>query len=110
MRGSQAMRATTRATMTAASARRNGSGRCAAIQAMPGTMRARPTVSQPFSIANVRVSASEATAPVAKIACAAGTPGRGARRPSCSVATANSAASSSARPANGIERSQPATR
>jgi hypothetical protein len=77
---------------------------------MPGTIRASAIVSQPFSSAKVSASASAAIDPVAKIACAAAAPGRGARRASISVAIANSAASSSARPANGIERSQPATR
>ena len=53
-------------------------------------------MSQPFSSANVSASASAAIEPVAKIAAAEGRPGRGSRLVSSSVATANSAASSSA--------------
>ena len=65
-------------------------------QAMPGTISASATVSQPFSSAKVSASASAATVPVAKIAPAPAMPGRGARLPSVSVAQPNSAASSSA--------------
>ena len=46
-----------------------------------------------------------ASVPVAKIAPAAGRPGRGARCTSASVATPNSAASRSASAANGSDRS-----
>src|SRR5204863_56035 len=46
----------------------------------------------------------------ADVAGAAAPPGRGGRFASVSVATAKSAASSSASPANGMERSHPATR
>ena len=98
-------------TMTAQSVRSIGSGRRSAIQAMPGTISASATVSQPFSSAKVSVSASAATAPVANSALAAATPGRGGcRRISRSVATANAAASASASPANAIERSNAAMR
>ena len=74
---------------------------------MPGTIRASATVSQPFSSAKVSASASAAIEPVAKIAAADALPGRGSRLVSISVATANSAASSSASAANGSERSKP---
>ena len=49
----------------AASQRSIGSGRFSEIQAMPGTIRASATVSQPFSSAKVSASARQATAPVA---------------------------------------------
>ena len=110
MRGSQASRSSTITTMAAASQRSIGSGRASEIQAIPATMKASATVSQPFSNASVSASASAATAPVAKIACAAALPGRVSRRVSTSVATANSAASSNAKAANGMERSNPAMR
>ena len=47
--------------------RRAGSGRLSETQAMPGTISASATVSQPFSSAMVSASASAATAPVAKM-------------------------------------------
>ena len=81
-----------------------------ATQAMPGTISASATVSQPFSSAKVSASASAATAPVAKIALAAAKPGRGARLSSVSVAKRIERASSSAAAANGIERSNSAMR
>ena len=71
MRGSSAMRATTMATMMAASQRSHGSGRFSATQAAPGTMSASAMVSQPFSSAKVSASASAASVPVANIAPAA---------------------------------------
>ncbi len=80
------MRSSTSAITPAASQRSAGSGRCPAIQAMPGTISASATVSQPFSSAKVSASASDATAPVAKTAAEAARPGRGSRRPSSSVA------------------------
>jgi hypothetical protein len=57
---------------------------------MPGTIRAKPTVSQPLSSANVSASASAsaATAPVAKMADAVARPGRGRRLANSSVALA----------------------
>ena len=110
MRGSQPMRASTSTPITAASTRSAGNGRFSDTQAMPGTISASATVSQPFSSAMVSASASAATAPVAKIALAAASPGRGARLSSVSVASAKSAASSSAAAANGIEGSNLAMR
>jgi len=103
IRGSCAIRASTSAVTTAASVRKAGSGRSSAIQAMPGTIRARATVSQPLSSAMVSASASAATAPVAKIAPEAARPGRGARRFRDSVAAAARPASSKATLANGTE-------
>ena len=47
-----------------------GSGRSRATQAMPGTISASAIVSQPFSSAKVKASASAASAPVANIALA----------------------------------------
>ena len=79
MRGSQAMRAITSATRMPQSQRSHGSGRFSAIQAVPGTIRASATVSQPFSSAKVSASASAAIEPVAKIAAADAEPGRGSR-------------------------------
>ena len=87
--------------------RSHGNGRCAATHAVPGTIRASATVSQPFSSANVSASASAAIEPVAKIAAAEALPGRGTRLVSTSVATANSAAISSASAAKGNDRSKP---
>ena len=110
MRGSQKTRARTSTASSAHSLRSIGSGRRSAIQAMPGTISDSPTVSQPFSSAKVRVSASPATAPVAKIAPASDVPGRGSRFQSCSVANAQAAASSRARPAKANERSNWVTR
>ena len=106
----QPMRSTTSAPMMATSQRSAGSGRFSCTQAMPGTIRASATVSQPFSSASVSASASAAIAPVAKIASAAALPGRGARLPSVSVASANSAASRRAPPANGSDCSTLAMR
>ena len=88
MRGSYATRATTRATMMAASQRSHGSGRFSATQAAPGAISASPTVSQPFSSAKVSASASAASAPVANIALAAMSPGRRSRWISVSVVKA----------------------
>ena len=65
MRGSKPTRATTSTVAAAASQRSIGSGRCKAIQAMPGTISASATVSQPFSSAKVSASAKAATVPVA---------------------------------------------
>ena len=65
MRGSQPTRASTSTTMAAASQRSIGNGRALAIQAMPGTISASATVSQPFSSEKVSASASAATVPVA---------------------------------------------
>ena len=96
--------------MTAVSQRSAGSGRFSCTQAMPGTIRASATVSQPLSRAMVSASASAATAPVAKIASAPARPGRGTSLPSASVANANNAASNRAAPANGIDGSKPAIR
>ena len=70
----------------------------------------RPIVSQPFSKAKLRVSASAAADPAACRAADAAIPGSTGRRVSRSAATANHAARSRARPANGIERSRPAIR
>ena len=88
MRGSQPIRASTITPITAASQRSAGSGRLSATQAMPGTISASATVSQPFSSAIVSASASAATAPVANTAAEAASPGRGARLSSFSVANA----------------------
>ena len=99
------MRAITAATRMPHSQRSHTSGRFSATYAVPGTIRASATVSQPFSSAKVSASASAAIAPVAKIAAADGVPGRGSRFISASVATANTAATSSASAANGRERS-----
>jgi hypothetical protein len=59
-----------------------------------------------LSSAIVNASASAAIAPVAKIALPAAWPGRGSRRISASVASANSIANTSAAAANGTERSK----
>ena len=106
MRGSQAMRTITSATRMPQSQRSHGKGRFSAIQAVPGTIRASATVSQPFSSAKVSASASAAIEPVAKIAAADAEPGRGSRLVMSSVANANSAAISSASAAKGSERSK----
>ena len=79
MRGSQPMRSTTSTTSAAAIERSSGNGRCSEIHAMPGTISASATVSQPFSSAKVSASASAATVPVANSAPAAARPGRGSR-------------------------------
>ena len=52
----------------AASARRNGIGRCSEIQAVPIDISASAIVSQPFSSANVSASASAPSVPVANSA------------------------------------------
>jgi hypothetical protein len=57
------MRATTMATMMAASQRSQGSGRFSATQAAAGAMSASAMVSQPFSSAKVSASASAASVP-----------------------------------------------
>jgi hypothetical protein len=88
IRGSQAMRVSTSKPTTAASQRSAGNGRFPATQAMPGTINASATVSQPFSSAMVSASASAAIAPVANSAPAAARPGRGARLSNVSVASA----------------------
>ncbi len=79
MRGSQMMRPSTPTVTAAASQRSDGQGRFSATQAMPGTISASATVSQPFSSARLSASASEAIAPVAKMALAASLPGRSPR-------------------------------
>ena len=104
------MRASVTMTIAAASQRNAGSGRFSLTQAAAGDISASAIVSQPFSSAKVSASASAASVPVAKIALAAGRPGRGARCTSASVATAKIAASNSASPAKGSDRSSPATR
>jgi hypothetical protein len=104
------MRASTKMAAAAVILRSIGSGRFSATQAMPGAISARPTVSQPFSSAKARASASAAADPAACSAVADATPGRAGRLVNCSAATANHAASNRARPANGIERSRPAMR
>ena len=90
--------------MTPQRLRRIGIGCRSAIKAMPGTIRASATVSQPFSSAKVSAKASAATMPVAKIALASRIPSRSSRCQRRSAARANSAASASAMIANGIER------
>ena len=87
-----------------------GSGRCSAIQAMPGTIKASATVSQPFSRAKVSASASAATVPVAYSRAGGGDARARIAFAQLSVAKPLSAASSSASPAKGIERSKPAIR
>ena len=76
---------------------------------MPGTISASETVSQPFSRARLRASASEAIEPVAKMALAARS-ASGLRLLKASVAKAKMPASTSAALAKGIERSKPAMR
>ena len=110
MRGSQMMRPSTPIVTAAASQRSQGQGRFSATQAMPGTISASATVSQPFSSARLSASASEAIEPVAKMALAASLPGRSPRLPIASVASAKAPASTTAAPAKGIERSKPAMR
>ena len=77
---------------------------------MPGTISASATVSQPFSSARLSASASEAMAPVAKMAQAASLPGRSSRLLKVSVARAKAPASTTAAAAKGSERSKPAMR
>jgi len=77
MRGSQAIRAKTSTTAATAIQRSKGRGRFSATHAMPGAIKARPTVNQPLSIAKVRASASAAAEPAACSAAAAATPDRG---------------------------------
>ena len=80
--------------MTAAASQRSpDQGRFSATQAMPGTISASATVSQPFSSARLSASASEAIEPVAKMALAASLPGRSPRLPIASVASAKAPAS-----------------
>ena len=69
------MRITTMPARMAASDRRNGIGRCNEIHAVPADISASAIVSQPFSSANVRASASAASVPVAYNATAACMPG-----------------------------------
>ena len=90
--------------------RRNGIGRCSKIQAVPSDIRASAIVSQPFSSAKVSASASAPSVPVANKAIEKLRPGRSSRRVSASVATARVAASTTARIANGMERSRWAMR
>ena len=95
----------------AASARRNGIGRCIEIHAVPSDISASAIVSQPFSSAKVSASASAASVPVANSAIEACSPGRGPRAWSGFRSRRQSAAASStARIANGIERSRCAMR
>jgi hypothetical protein len=110
MRGSQKMRPNTATVTAAASQRSAGQALCSATQAMPGTISASATVSQPFSSARLSASASEAMAPVAKMAEATSLPGRSSRLLKASVARAKAPASSTAAPAKGSERSKPAMR
>ena len=110
MRGSQAMRPNTPKVTAAASQRSTGQGRWFATQAMPGTISASATVSQPFSRARLRASASAAIAPVAKRTEAASLSGRPGRLLKVSVARAKAPASRMAAPAKGSERSKPAMR
>ena len=110
MRGSQPTRATTSTVAAAASARRSGTGRALAIQAMPGTISASATVSQPFSSDMVSASASAATVPVACSAPAVMMVLVCSRFDSCSAAKPLIAARRSAKPAKGIERSKPEMR
>jgi hypothetical protein len=77
---------------------------------MPGTISASATVSQPFSSARLKASASEAIAPVAKMAQAASLPGRSLGLLKASVATAKAPARATAAPAKGIDCSKPAIR
>ena len=64
------MRATTMAARIAASQRRNGTGRCSEIHAVPSDISASAIVSQPLSSAKVKASASAASVPVANSAAA----------------------------------------
>lgn len=73
---------------------------------MPSDISASAIVSQPFSSAKVSASASAPSVPVANRAVEIATPGRVSRRVSASVAAPKAAASSTARIANGIERSR----
>ena len=59
------IRSITSATRIVQSGRSIGSGRWVEIQAMPGTIKASATVSQPFSSAKVSASARAATPPQA---------------------------------------------
>ena len=110
MRGSYPMRATTMPARIAASQRRNGIGRCIEIHAVPSDISASAIVSQPFSSAKVSASAMAASVPVANSAIEIGNPGRCSRLLKLSVAAPNAAASTTARIANGIERSRCAMR
>ena len=94
----------------AASVRRNGIGRCIEIQAVPSDISASAMVSQPLSSAKVSASASAPSVPVANSAIEIASPGRLSRLPRISVAAPKAAASSTARIANGIERSRWAMR
>jgi hypothetical protein len=94
----------------AASERRNGIGRCSEIQAVPSDISASAMVSHPFSSAKVSASASAPSEPVANSAIEIGRPGRWSRLVRISVAAPYAAASSTARIANGIERSRCAMR
>jgi hypothetical protein len=94
----------------AASVRRNGIGRCSAIQLAPSDIRLSAMVSQPLSSAKVKASASAPSVPVANKAVDIIRPGRRSRLDSTSVAPAKAAASMIARIANGIERSRWAMR
>ena len=104
MRGSSAIRAITSEDDGAAELAQDRHRLLVGDEAMPGTIRASATVSQPFSSAKVSASASAATAPTAKIALASRMPSRSSRCQSWSAASANRAASVSAMIANGIER------
>jgi hypothetical protein len=77
---------------------------------MPGTISASAMVSQPFSRARLRASASEAIAPVAKMAQAASLAGGSLRLLKASVARAKAPARTTAAPAKGIDCSKPAMR
>ncbi len=92
------------------SERRNGIGRCIEIHAVPIDISASAMVSQPFSSAKVSASASAPSVPVANSAVEIGNPGRLSRLVRTSVAAPYAAASTTARIANGIERSRWAMR
>jgi hypothetical protein len=80
------------------------------IHAVPSDISASAMVSQPFSSAKVKASASAASVPVAYSAVAIIWPGRASRLVRISVMAAKAAATAMAMIANGIERSRCAMR